>query len=168
MSRQSQTEILKQLLPVAAPGEYDEALNDVEVRGPRGGMRGYKRAPGAVRLGNATVTRVMDDENFAADVHHGISSHYGYHPDHHYVRDIDTGPTFSEEDIGAVRACVWAASTRQADVLTLLADGDAQAAVAKAVELHAVFLSEEQAAHDAASAARKEAESESEDDSIHM
>ncbi len=144
MTRQSQTEILRQLLPVAAPGGYDEALNDVEVRGPRGGMRGYTRAPGAARLGNTgIITRVMDDDDFAVDVHHGTSAHYGYHPDHPHVRDLYTGPTFAVADMPAVTACVWAAKTRDPEVLARLTGGDAQAAVAKAVELHAAVLAQD-------------------------
>lgn len=163
MSQQTQTEILKQLLPVAAPGEYDEALNDVEVRGPRGGMRGYTRAPGAARLGDTGIlTRVMNDDDFAVDVHHGLSFFREHGSIGKYGKTHYTGPTFAEEDIAAVRACVWAASTRQADVLALLADGDAQAAIAKAVELHAALLSEQQAANDTLRSANKES------DSIHM
>jgi hypothetical protein len=144
MTRQSQTEILKQLLPAAAAGTYDEALNDVAVHGPRGGMRGYTRAPGAARLGNTGIlTRVMDDDDFAVDVHHGLSFHYGYHPDHPHIRNLCTGPTFPVADMPAVMACVWAARTRDPEVLARLTGGDAQAAVAKAVELHAAVFAQD-------------------------
>ncbi len=143
MSRQSQTEILKQLLPAAAPGMWDEELDDVEVRGPRGGMRGYTRAPGAARLGDAVVTRTLADNAVAATVRHGDSYYREYGFAGKKAKTRYTGPTFAVDDVPAVTACAWAAWTRDPEVLALLTDGDAQAVVAKAVERHAAVLAQD-------------------------
>ena len=135
MTRQSQTEILKQLLPVAAPGGHDEALDDTAIYGPRGGLRGYERAPGAKRLGVSVVTRVLGDEAIAATVRHGHSYFYEHGFAGKYAQVHDTGPTFAAEDIAAVGASIDAARARTPEVLALLNGGDVRAAVAKAVEL---------------------------------
>lgn len=138
MAKPSQTSILVQLLAAAVPGAHDETLDDVAIYGPRGGMHGYERAPGAERLGDPAVSRATNAA--AAHVRHGRSFYDKRGPRGMRSGTQDTGPTFAVGDLPAIRACAWAAQVRQPEVLTLLATGDTQAAAAKAAETHAAML----------------------------
>jgi hypothetical protein len=75
--RLTPTQAVASALAELLPGGYSAELDDQEILGPRGGLRGYRRAEGAWRPGDVMLTRaVCDASHCADDIEHGHSWWY--------------------------------------------------------------------------------------------
>lgn len=83
---------LEELLPVS-----DADLDDERICGPRGGMRGWRRAEGAWRPGVVLLTRaVCDRDHCNENIEHGHSYFWEHGEPGHYGSTTFTGPTFRD------------------------------------------------------------------------
>ena len=128
--RLPQTQTIYRLLRFVAPGEHDEALDDVEIRGPRGGMLGYATARGACRrpYGDGMITRTV--HLYADEIHHGESYHWEHGSPGHYGKTMSAGVTLPDTE--AVRAVM--AYYALPEVMRLVAEENVSGAVELAVE----------------------------------
>ena len=132
--RLTQTAVIYRLLRSVAPGEHDEALDDVEIRGPRGGMLGYAQAPGVFHpqdqsgQSNAMITRVV--HLYADEIHHGESYHWEHGSPGHFGKTTSAGITLPD----SIRCRAIVANYWDPDVVNRVAAGDVAGAVELAVE----------------------------------
>lgn len=100
------TKALEQALEALLPGAHEVTLDDEEIRGPRGGLRGYRRAEGAGRPGEILITRAVCDADHCNErIEHGHSFWLERGGTGKYAKTVFTGPTFrSSPEVGATLA----------------------------------------------------------------